>query len=279
MSLVKTLGFVSPKRFIESENLGWHALPFDDPATTENYEGQHNLVFGLVQREDIPSTPSDVFGHKWTCKVVDIDVDNVSRYPWDGQSLFSAMWHRAYDSIPMEVCALEPEDNAMGDHFRFAQMLGHASSLLKKFKKVIVQNVVLRKKFETNHLGEQMIRWYNLRESLHGGEPKYITSDCEFAPRNKANSFLGCLFECFTHWTYEYHGRQALVCGFRGVNGVITDVNIMDNTQLWFLQNTYTGGLQLFSSTHVCGAMCDSIGLIRPPHYYPVGLPPVNPQG
>ncbi|EGF97388.1 uncharacterized protein MELLADRAFT_114382 [Melampsora larici-populina 98AG31] len=250
MSLVKTLGFVSPKRFIESENLGWHALPFDDPATAENYEGQHDLVFGLVQREDIPSTPSDVFGHKWTCKVVDIDVDNVSRYPWDG----------------------------------------HASSLLKKFKKVvrgaailtprqtvilaalhIVQNVVLRKKFETNHLGEQMIRWYNLRESLHGGEPKYITSD--------SNSFLGCLFECFTHWTYEYHGRQALVCGFRGVNGVITDVNIMDNTWLWFLQNTYTGGLQLFSSTHVCGAMCDSIGLIRPPHYYPVGLPPVNPQG
>ncbi|EGG05502.1 uncharacterized protein MELLADRAFT_87963 [Melampsora larici-populina 98AG31] len=159
--------------------------------------------------------------------------------------------------------------------FRVRNLSAEEHLLLSRLH--VVENLVLRQRLDSEGTA-QSIRWYNLRETLDGAVPKYITSDCEFAPRHRADTSLGRLLECFTHWTYEYHGRQALLCGFRGVEWAITDVTIMDNTRDWFLQNPYTGGLQLFASTHVCGPMCGVIGLTQQPPYYPVGPPPIQPE-
>ncbi|EGG01117.1 uncharacterized protein MELLADRAFT_92736 [Melampsora larici-populina 98AG31] len=95
-------------------------------------------------------------------------------------------------------------------------------------------------------------------------------SDCQFDPRHHAKGFLGEIFACFTHWSYEYHGRHALICGFRGIGEVITDLTIMDNERPWFLHNTFTGGLQSFALKHQCSSVCDAIGLTKPPPFYPL---------
>ncbi|EGG11316.1 uncharacterized protein MELLADRAFT_90786 [Melampsora larici-populina 98AG31] len=295
MSLYSTVGFLSPKEVLsDSENFGWNALPFDDPQVVQTDVGDRDHVFGLVRREDVPTTASDALRFQWGCKAVNVTVDRAVLHQWDGRTTHSAVYA---NSIPMEVTALAPWANSIHDHLRFAQVLAHAACLLNKFDPVvrqhvllsheesetldhlqIVPNLVLRKMIRTKQLGAKLISFFNLRQTLHGAVPKYITSDCEFAPRHHIDSFFGRLFECFTHWTYEYHGRQALLCGFRGVESTITDVTMMDNTRPWFLQNPYTGGLQLFASTHVCGHMCRDIGLTTPPPYYPVGAPPVDPQ-
>ncbi|KAH9817649.1 hypothetical protein DFH28DRAFT_926499 [Melampsora americana] len=276
--------------FSASENLGWKALPFD-PLPDEDSET--DWVFGLRQPNSIPQAPQDMLQQKWSSTPVDIDVDqNTCVASWDGRRTYPAVWHRRYGDVKLDACALDGRNASIHHHLRFAQVYAHAACLLKKFKVVIharailneednhtlrqlhiVENLVMRKRFETNSQG---IRWFHLREKCPG-VPKYITSEMDFGPKYHANTFLGRIFECFTHWSYDYHGRQALLCGFRGVDSVITDLAIMDNTRPWYLQNTYTGGLQDFASTHICNIYCDAIGLKAPPPYYPVGPPPVNP--
>ncbi|KAH9825085.1 hypothetical protein DFH28DRAFT_1077512 [Melampsora americana] len=276
--------------FSASENLGWKALPFD-PLPDDDSET--DWVFGLLQPNNIPEAPQDLLQQKWSSTPVDIDVDqNTCLASWDGRRTYPAVWHRRYGDVKLDACALDGRNASIHHHLRFAQVYAHAACLLKKFKLVInarvllseednhlfcklhiVENLVMRKRFEPNSQG---IRWFHLREKCPG-PPEYITSDLDFGPRHHADSFLGRLFECFTHWSYNYHGCQALLCGFRGYDSVITDLAIMDNTRPWYLQNTYTGGLQGFASTHICNIYCDSIGLKAPLPYYPVGPPPVNP--
>lgn len=72
------------------------------------------------------------------------------------------------------------------------------------------------------------LRWFNLSKPITG-DPEYITCDHGYAPHHWAAGFTASLPACFTHWTYVYHGRRALICGFRGCDYVITDPIIMDD--------------------------------------------------
>lgn len=49
-----------------------------------------------------------------------------------------------------------------------------------------------------------------------------------FHPDKENNGFLPKLLASFTHWTYEYHGREGLVCGFRGFANLVPDITVMD---------------------------------------------------
>ncbi|KAH9823231.1 hypothetical protein DFH28DRAFT_881045 [Melampsora americana] len=288
--------------FSVSEDLGWNALPFDkpdddlNPNTSDHLRLTSNWVFGLAERDGINRRTPEVFKYKWGCNLIDIVVfQNRARFSYDGRYTYSAVWRQGNKHVPLDACALHPNQSNLLDHLRFAQMYAHADCLLQKFKKVllakrqfnveetrvlralhVVNNLVLFKAKGSKPLIEGHTHWFNLREKVPAA-PEYITSDDAFDPEHRAPTLLGRVFECFTHWTYEYHHRQALICGFHGSGSVITDLRIMDNMRGWFLRNPYTGGLQLFARTHKCNHFCRSVGLTPPPPYYPVGLPHVNP--
>ncbi|KAH9823167.1 hypothetical protein DFH28DRAFT_880194 [Melampsora americana] len=266
-----------------SEDLGWKVLPFDQPS-----DANTDVVFGLVRQHDEEMTPPDVLDFKWACMNVHVNVNRTNYiYRYDGRTTHHAVMHPGSVDLALNAVALDLRHDTLGHHLRFAQMFLHAACLLKKFKVVleerasftssqeerlnnlrIVQNVVLRKAI-AGHGQADSHHWFNLREPILG-KPVYITSDDAFTPAHRAKGFIGKVLACFTHWTYDYHGKQALICGFRGFGEVITDLNIMDSSRPWFLNNTYTGGLQAFASTHVCSSLCEDIGLKPPPPFYPV---------
>ncbi|KAH9815158.1 hypothetical protein DFH28DRAFT_1082480 [Melampsora americana] len=297
------IGPASPSQcFNVSEDLGWNALPFDKPddtliPTASDPSGlRSNWVFGLAERDGINQRTPEVFKYKWGCSLIDIVVfENRARFSYDGRYTYSAVWRQGNKRVLLDACALHPDQSNIHDHLRFAQMYAHADCLLQKFKKIllasrqfnvketwvlralhVVNNLVLFKAKGSKSSIEGHTRWFNLREKVLA-PPEYITSDDSFDPKHCAPTLLGRIFECFTHWTYEYHHQQALIFGFHGSGSVITDLRIMDNTRGWFLHNPYTGGLQLFARTHECNDYGRTVGLTQPPPYYPVGLPPVNP--
>ncbi|KAH9807701.1 hypothetical protein DFH28DRAFT_1100595 [Melampsora americana] len=258
-----------------SEHLGWRALPFDEP------EDVHaDVVFSLVRSHDEEITPPIVLDFKWACKIVHVNVDQTQyNYYWDGRTTHNAVMDSGTFNLPLNAVALDLRHDTLGHHLRFAQMYVHAACLLKKFKKVFegqvcltsaqeerlnnLRNVVLCKADGGNPKGhDNSHRCFNLREPIKG-RPIYITSDCEFGPAHRAKGFIGNVLACFTHWTYDYHGKKALICGFRGVGEVITDLTIMDAARPWFLNNTFTGGLQSFASNHVCSSITKAS-----PHWY-----------
>ncbi|KAH9813483.1 hypothetical protein DFH28DRAFT_896690 [Melampsora americana] len=290
--------------FTTSEHLGWQTLPYDQYQSDVDLStggASTDLAFGIVKHGCIHDVNDDCkdwwVKYKWGCAPVNIIVDQFSpRHRWDGRTTYPAVWLQDSAQVRLDACALAPTYNTLQHHLRFAQMYVHAACLLQKFKMVfqthaalseeetnllcqlhIVENLVLHKKFDSKYDAcPDLIRWFNVREKVKE-EPEYITSEDGFAPKDSVDTFLGRLLECFTHWTYEYHGRQALLCGFRGSKTIITDFLIMDNSRPWFLQNTYTGGLQNFAKNHVCGTACHTLGLTKPPAFYPVGPPPFNP--
>ncbi|KAH9811635.1 hypothetical protein DFH28DRAFT_1084893 [Melampsora americana] len=254
---------------ISSEALGSKILPFDQPNNTNGHpEELSDLAYGLAQHEHAHSgSPQAVSSYKWKSQPVNVDVDESKALTrWDRRRTYPAVFHLPAKDINLHACALDLHEDSIGHHLAFAQMYAHADFLLQTFKDIvqIVQNVVLRK----GNTADQLTRWFNLREPLQE-LPEFITSDDAFTPRHCANSFLGDLMACFTHWTYDYHDRQALISGFRGYKDVITDLHMMDTRRPWFLQNTYTGGLQRFASTHICNYICDDVGLVSPPPFYP----------
>ncbi|EGG04713.1 uncharacterized protein MELLADRAFT_88616 [Melampsora larici-populina 98AG31] len=282
-------------------DLGWKALPFDQPednlVSTNNKDKaglRSNRVFGLAERGGITRRTPDALKYKWACTSFNIDVDqNNHRFSWDGRYTYPAVWHKGANNIPLDACALHPRKDNIHNHMRFAQMYAHAECLLQKFIPAlfeqveftgalsrvlchlhIVQNFIL---FNAKGSNISSTRWFNLREKVES-TPAFITSDFQFGPLHRAPNYLGRFFECFTHWTYEYHHHQALIYGFRGDGSVITDLAMEDNTRDWFLQNPSTAGLQVFASTHECNHFCRSLGMTPPPPYYPVESPPVNPE-
>ncbi|EGG07686.1 uncharacterized protein MELLADRAFT_62506 [Melampsora larici-populina 98AG31] len=257
-----------------TEDLGWRALPFDDHSQPQDLES--DLVFALLPRPGAASQ-SDALDYQWTSNYAHVDVDQTGRiHYWDGRTTHHAIMHSlnpAIEKIELNACALDANHDTLVDHLHFAQMFVHAACLFDKFRGVLVEeidftpkqnkrlknmhNVVLCKRNDGDI--EPVKRWFNLREPL-AGTPAFITSDCQFEPRQHAKGFVGEILACFTHWSYEYHGRHALICGFRGIGDVITDLTIMDDEYVilhirpWFLDNTFTGGLQSFASKHQCSS-------------------------
>ncbi|EGG07236.1 uncharacterized protein MELLADRAFT_62771 [Melampsora larici-populina 98AG31] len=226
MNLYKKLGFGAyhASNIANSEALGWNALPYDQPDNDS-----HDVVFALVPRDGEPV--QDVDSYKWGFRSgnVNVDVNQTEYYNdsrLDGRTTYPAILYQRDAKIQhLDAVALPSSKNDIFNHLLFAQMLIHADCLLQEFKLVvqkrIVQNVVMK----------QGNDWFNLREPLEE-HPAYITSDCEFRPWNRTETFLGRLLHCFTHWTYEFHHRKALLCGFHGSDGIITEVAIMDQAYL-----------------------------------------------
>ncbi|KAH9808408.1 hypothetical protein DFH28DRAFT_1087883 [Melampsora americana] len=284
--------------FNEVKDLGWKALPFDQPPSHTNNQVAPDLVFGLIPCDGEGKSPPEVSKYKWGCNCVDINIDpKYNHVDFDSRLIHHAVLHKGACDMILDACALQPQFDNIGHHLCLAQMYVHASCLLESFKMIvreriiltesqekllcklcIVQNVVMRRADYTNvNLDSSLVRWFHLREPVHG-LPKYNTSNSEFSPQNHANTFLGRLLACFTHWRYKYHGHHALFCGFHGYNGIITNVTIMDDRCSWFLQNPSTGGLQTFTATHICQTLCEKLGLVQPPSFYPMGgAAPIEP--
>ncbi|EGG04571.1 uncharacterized protein MELLADRAFT_88606 [Melampsora larici-populina 98AG31] len=263
-----SLGFASPALYLtDSEELGWQALPFDEPK-----DDSRDLVFGYERRMGKGVTWTDVDSYKWGFYHVKVSVNDHIWTCYDGRNTHPAVWRQGFSRIILEAMALEQSKNNIGDHLQFAQCLTHADCLLQKFKTIVQQRGMLTVSQRTilnslrAHAASRNHSWFNLREPVES--PEYITSDCQFGPQHRAPGFLGSLLHCFTHWTYEYHGRLGLICGFRGSNGIISELSIMDTARGWFLDNPGTAALQLFASNHMCESLCKEVGLIAPPPFY-----------
>ncbi|KAH9820381.1 hypothetical protein DFH28DRAFT_1093296 [Melampsora americana] len=228
-----------------SEHLGWRALPFDEPKDVHA-----DVVFSLI-------TPPIVLDFKWACKIVHVNVDQTQyNYYWDGRATHNAVMDSGTFNLPLNAVALDLQHNTLGHHLCFAQMYVHAACLLKKFKKVFEGQVCLTYAQEERLNNLRVICSNVVLCKADGGNPKgHDNSHRCFNLREPIKGFIGNVLACFTHWTYNYHGKKALICGFRGVGKVITDLTIMDAARPWFLNNTFMGELQSFASNHVCSSM------------------------
>ncbi|EGG12265.1 uncharacterized protein MELLADRAFT_59212 [Melampsora larici-populina 98AG31] len=230
MNLYRLLGFGSSGiNLTYPEALGWRALPYDNPSNSTD-----NLVFGLVPCEGQVDDEHRVRTYKWGFCQANIQVDQVSQYSdHDGRITHSAtLLHERVGTLELDAVALPLNQDNIFQHLCYAQMFVYADILLEIFKSIVREhcdlttaekrNLVMREGLATP------VHWFNLQEGT-AEVPKYITSEDGFEPDSYTPDFLGRLLACFTHWTYNYHGRKALICGFRGCEGVITDLIIMDD--------------------------------------------------
>ncbi|EGG08365.1 uncharacterized protein MELLADRAFT_105107 [Melampsora larici-populina 98AG31] len=289
MDLYQMIGFGTYQLDLSaSEQLGWRSLPFDQPVDED--DNLTGLAFGLIPSGAQAHNPADVLSYNWAFRPVDVCVIKKALWCWDGRVTYPAVLRRGSEEIKLQACALQQREDILGDHLRLAQMYAHAERLLERFKVFvllnarltigqqedlhklrIVKNIVVREGKSRDRPDDSNVpRWYSLREPVD--RPEYLTSDSLFAPKYRAGGDLAsiaALLVCFTHWSYEYHQRHALITGFRGSAGVITDLTMEDNERPWFLGNPSTAGLQLFTATHICDSVwCHGVGFKRPPPYY-----------
>ncbi|EGF97552.1 uncharacterized protein MELLADRAFT_69915 [Melampsora larici-populina 98AG31] len=207
IDLYQTLGFGPRAIHIDaSEDLGWslRALPFHPLQNTET-----DLVFVVVPHIGSESQ-SDVLDYKWACKHVFVDVEQTQHLSyWDGRTTHPAILKPGSDDIiVLNACALHSRHETLEHYLHFTQVYLHAACLLDKFKIILEEQICFSPK-QDEHM--KNLRVWSLSSVFE-------------ISKNRL------LYYRLTSPLIEYHGRHAVICGFRGFGDVITNLTIMDDT-------------------------------------------------
>ncbi|KAM9810986.1 transient receptor potential cation channel subfamily M member 6 [Neosynchiropus ocellatus] len=107
-------------------------------------------------------------------------------------------------------------------------------------------------------------QWLTIERELPGRFRKYNNNTGE---EIRPECFLEELLLAFSHWTYEYSGREMLVLDLQGVADELTDPTVVMATDqrrgemLFGPDNLGEAAIHGFLRKHVCNSVCDRLGL------------------
>ncbi|KAM8866020.1 transient receptor potential cation channel subfamily M member 6 isoform 2-T6 [Synchiropus picturatus] len=108
-------------------------------------------------------------------------------------------------------------------------------------------------------------QWLTIERELPGRFQKYNNNTGE---ELRPECFLEELLLAFSHWTYEYSGREMLVLDLQGVADELTDPTVVmasdqscRGEMLFGPDNLGEAAIHGFLRKHVCSSVCDRLGL------------------